>query len=320
MYKIVVLDSSALPEGFALQRPDFAHEWVSYKQTAYAEIVPRSGDADMVLTSKCLFDAQVLAALPQLKYIGCLATGYNNIDVREAARRGIAVTNAQGYSTEAVAEHTVAMMFYLCRNFSATTRAVRAGSWPKSPTFWQLPGGVLTDLKGLTLTIVGCGAIGRRIAQLAEVLGMTVLRAEHKGVSEIRPGYTEFAKAISCADVISVNCPLSADTTDLIARTELAALKPNCVLINNSRGGIVNEQDLAQALRAGKLGGAGFDVASSEPLPADHPFMSLLDLDNFILTPHQAWLTRSALTDLCAQVKENLEAFVAGRRLRRVES
>ena len=178
---------------------------------------------------------------------------------------------------------------------------------------------MLSDLKGRTLTIAGVGAIGGRIGELARAFGMKIIKAEHKGASAVRPGYTEFTAALKAADVLTVNCPLTAATANLIDKAELALLKPHCLVLNNSRGGIINEEALVQALEQGKIGGAGADVASTEPLPADHPFNRVRAYDNFILTPHQAWMSGPALTELVRQVKENMEAFAAGRRLRRVD-
>lgn len=319
MVKIAVLDRSALPPECELLRPDFAHQWESWDLTPYDQVVERAAEAQMVLTSKVRLDRAVLEQLPHLKYIGLLATGYNNIDMAAAVERGIAVTNVQGYSTEAVAEHTVGMMLYLARRLGTAHRAIAGGSWSRSPTFWQLPGGMLSDLKGRTLTIAGVGAIGGRIGELARAFGMKIIKAEHKGASAVRPGYTEFTAALKAADVLTVNCPLTAATANLIDKAELALLKPHCLVLNNSRGGIINEEALVQALEQGKIGGAGADVASTEPLPADHPFNRVRAYDNFILTPHQAWMSGPALTELVRQVKENMEAFAAGRRLRRVD-
>ncbi len=320
MEQIVVLDSATLPPDFALLRPDFAHTWTSYQATSYEEIVPRAQQASMILTSKCHIDEAVLAQLPQLRYIGCLATGFNNIDIAAAKARGIAVTNAQGYSTEAVAEHSLMMLLALARRLPVTLLAMAQGAWCRSPTFWQLPGGVLADLKGRTLTVIGSGAIGSRISTLAAAFGMQIVKAEHKGAAKVRPGYTAFNDALEQADAIVVSCPLTAATVDLIAAPELAKLKASCILINNSRGGLVNEADVATALVQGRLAGLGCDVASTEPLPPQHPFANLPSGLNFILTPHQAWLSHDALCELRLQVKANMEAFVRGERLRRVES
>ncbi|MBU3827053.1 MAG: glycerate dehydrogenase [Candidatus Anaerobiospirillum merdipullorum] len=320
MEQIVVLDNSAIPAQYPLLRPNFAHTWTSYELTSYEDIVSCAREASMILTSKCKLDASVIAQLPNLRYIGCLATGYNNIDIKAAAARGIAVTNAQGYSTEAVAEHSITMLLYLARRLGTTEQAMQQGAWMKSPTFWMLPGGILMDLKGKVLTIIGAGAIGSRTAQLAAAFGMQIVKAEHKDATTIRPGYTAFNEALEMADAIIVCCPLTAQTINLIAAPELARLKPTCILINNSRGGLINENDMVTALLDGKLGGVGTDVASTEPLPATHPFSKVLHCPNFILTPHQAWASQGALEELLLQVKDNMEAFVRGERLRRVES
>lgn len=316
--KIVVLDAMSIPESFPLPRPSFAHEWVSYQTTAPADIVARAKDATYVLTNKCKMTAEVLSQLPNLKYIGELATGFNNIDIAWCKEHGVAVTNIQGYSTDSVAEHTFAMFLTLSRSFIGTRKAMENGAWVNAPVFCLLPGGPITDLKGHTLTVVGNGSIGKRIAEIAKVFGMRVLKAEHKGAETIREGYTDFTTAIKEADFITVNCPLNAQTNNLIGNAEFNQMKQSVIIVNNARGGVVNEQELADAVLSRRIKAAAADVSSVEPLPERHPYTMLLKCDNFLLTPHQAWMSDACLTELVRQAGENMEVFHQGGAIRRI--
>ncbi|MCR5084684.1 MAG: D-2-hydroxyacid dehydrogenase [Succinivibrionaceae bacterium] len=318
MEKIVVLDASTIPAGFPLVRPAIEHEWVEYPVTRPEEIVPRAKDATIVVTNKCKLTREVIGQLPALRFVAELATGFNNIDVACCRERGIGVANIQDYSTRSVAEHTFAMILTLARSFVSTCREVSSGAWQRSPTFNMLTGPI-RDLDGRTLTVVGSGAIGSRIGAIGAAFGMRVLKAEHKGAASIREGYTEFSEALCSADFISVNCPLTPETSNLISLGEMKAMKREVILVNNARGGVVNEADLVTALEQGIIAGAAADVVSTEPLPADHPYVKLLGRPDFILTPHQAWMSDDCLKALCRQFAENVEAFCRGERLRRVD-
>ncbi len=316
--RIVVLDAQTIPEQFPLLRPSFEHEWVSYPVTAPADIVARAQDATIIMTNKCKMTAEVLSQLPKVKFIAEMATGFNNIDVAYCREHGIGVANVRGYSTKSVAEHTLTMMLMLSRSMLQTRKLMEEGAWQVSPTFCMLPSPIV-DLDGKTLTVIGSGNIGSYIGKLAAAFGMNVLKAEHKGAETVREGYTPFMEAIKAADFISVNCPLNAETADLIAAKELTQLKPSCFIVNNARGGVVNEADLTAAILKGTIAGGAADVVSTEPLPSDHPYVKLLDLPNFILTPHQGWMSDYCLGQLVAQLKENLEAYHKGEKLRRVD-
>lgn len=317
MEKIVHLDAIAFPEKFPLPRPSFEHEWVSYQTTAYEEIVERCKDATIVATNKCKMTAEVLAQLPKLKHIAELATGYNNIDIEYCKAHGIAVTNIQGYSTNSVAEHSITMMLMLSRSMLKTRKKMEQGLWVNANCFCQLPYPIV-DLHGKTLAIFGTGAIGGRIAELAKAFGMKVIKAERRSATAVREGYTAFADALREADFITVNCPLTPDTTNLITAKEIAMMKPDVIIINNARGGVISEPDLVDAILNNKIGGAAADVASVEPLTPDHPYVKLQNNDNFILTPHQAWMSEDCLVELQRQFKENLETFHEGKSLRRI--
>ena len=317
MERIVHLDAIAIPAKFPLPRPSFAHEWVSYENTPYELIAERCQDATIVVTNKCRLTAENMAKMPQLKLIAELATGYNNIDIDYCRSHTIAVTTIQGYSTESVAEHTLSMMLALSRSLVKTHKKMQDGLWINANCFCQLPYPIV-DLHGRTLTVVGSGAIGSRIGALASAFGMQVLKAEHKKALSVRTGYTAFAEALAQADFVSVNCPLTADTLNLISLEDMKVMKKSAFIINNARGGVVNEADFVQAVTEGIIAGGAADVASTEPLPADHPLVKLQHNDNFILTPHQAWMSDDCLVELCRQFGENLEAFHEGRAVRRI--
>lgn len=317
MEKIVHLDAIAFPKKFPLPRPSFEHEWVSYETTAYEDIVERCKDATIVATNKCKMTAEVLAQLPKLKHVAELATGYNNIDIEYCKAHGIAVTNIQGYSTDSVAEHSITMMLMLSRSMLKTRKKMEQGLWVNANCFCQLPYPIV-DLHGKTLAIFGTGAIGGRIAELARAFGMKVLKGERRSATTVREGYTAFEEALKSADFITVNCPLTPDTTNLITKKEIAMMKPDVIIINNARGGVISEEDLVDAILNDKIGGAAADVASVEPLTPEHPYVKLQTNDNFILTPHQAWMSEDCLVELQRQFKENLEAFQEGKTLRRI--
>lgn len=317
MEKIVHLDAIAIPKAYPMPKPSFAHEWVSYENTAYEQIVERCKDATIVVTNKCRMSAEVLDKLPKLKFIAELATGYNNIDIDYCKAHGIGVATIQGYSTDSVAEHTLTMMLMLARSMLPTRKLMEQGLWINANCFCQLPCPI-ADLKDKTLTVIGSGTIGSRIGELAKAFKMQVLKAEHRNASSVREGYTAFEDALKLADFISINCPLNAETNNLITSKEMALMKPSVVIVNNARGGVVNEADLVEALEQGKIGGAASDVSSVEPLTPDHPFVKLQQHPQFILTPHQAWMSEGCLNELCRQFLENIEAFAKGEMVRRI--
>lgn len=317
MEKLVYLDANTIPPTHPLIRPNIEHEWVEYQSTRPEELVERCRDATIITTNKCKLTRDVLSQLPKLKLIAELATGYNNIDVDYCKQKGIAVATIQGYSTKSVAEHTLTMMLMLSRSMIKCRRAMENRNWVNAQSFNLLPG-PLIDLDGKTLTIIGSGHIGSRIAEIAMPFGMNVVKAEHRGAESVRDGYTAFEDAIARADYISCNCPLTKQTTNLITAKEIATMKKTVYIINNARGGVINEQDLVDAVVQGRIAGAATDVASSEPLTPEHPFVKVLDLENFIITPHQAWMSEASLEDFCRQFAENIEAFFKGEMLRRI--
>ena len=264
-------------------------------------------------------NAAAIAALPDLKMIAISATGTNNVDLNACRGRGIVVSNIRGYAEHTVPEHVMALLLALSRNLVAWRETLQAGGWQRAEQFCLFDHPI-RDLHGATLGLIGSGTLGNGVARLAEAFGMRVLRADRKGAAVVRPGYTAFADVLATADAISLHCPLTAETQNLIGEAELKAMKPSALLINTARGGIVDEAVLMRALKEGWIGGAGFDVLTTEPPPADHPMLdpALLALPNFLLTPHVAWSSRPAMQTLADQLIDNIEAFVAGAPKNRV--
>jgi glycerate dehydrogenase len=317
MQRIVQLENESLIAD--VRRPTFAHDWVEHAKTAPDQVVERLAGATIAITNKVAIDAAALAVLPDLKMIAVSATGTNNVDLDACRARGIVVSNIQGYARHTVPEHVMALLLALSRNLVAWRETLLAGGWQRSEQFCLFDHPI-RDLHGATLGLIGSGTLGNGVARLAEAFGMRVLRAEHKGAAVVRPGYTAFAEVLAEADAISLHCPLTPETKDLIDEAELRAMKPSALLINTARGGIVNEAALILALKEGWIAGAGFDAITAEPPPANHPMVdpALLALPNFLLTPHVAWSSRPAMQALADQLIANIEAFVAGAPKNRV--
>ncbi|MDR5760444.1 D-2-hydroxyacid dehydrogenase [Caballeronia sp. LZ035] len=308
---IVFLDRATLAPQTRLRRPDFAHVWREYPATAAHEVAERIRDADIVITNKAPISAAALDHAPRVKLVAVAATGTNVIDLEACKARGIAVSNIRDYARHTVPEHTFALIFALRRSLIAYRESVRAGRWEESGQFcfFDHP---IRDLAGSTLGVIGDGALGRAVAALGQALGMRVLMAAHKGREGMGSLYTPFDTVLRTSDVITLHCPLTPATRNLIDTPEFTAMERRPLLINTARGGLVNEHALGPALREGRIAGAGFDVATSEPLAAEHPFRALLDLPNFILTPHVAWASEEAVQALADQLTDNLEAFARG--------
>ncbi|MBS1161987.1 MAG: D-isomer specific 2-hydroxyacid dehydrogenase, catalytic region:D-isomer specific 2-hydroxyacid [Proteobacteria bacterium] len=309
--RIVQLEGESLIAD--VRRPAFAHQWIEYPATAEEQVGDRLQGATIAISNKVPLSAAVIRRLPDLRMIAVSATGANNIDLEACRERSIVVSNIRGYARHTVPEHVFALLLALSRNLFAWRESVQAGRWQKSKQFCLFDHPI-RDLHGATLGLIGSGSLGQGVARLAEAFGMRVLRAEHKGAPSVRPGYTAFAAVLREADAITLHCPLNAETSNLISVAELRAMKSSALLINTGRGGLVDELALIQALRAGWIAGAGFDVLGVEPPPQGHPMLApeLLALPNFLLTPHVAWASRPAMQALADQLIENIEAFVAG--------
>lgn len=306
--KIVVLDGYALNPGDLDWAPLQAlGECEIHDRTPVDQIVARAQDAEVVLTNKCPLSAATLAQLPKLKFIGVLATGYNVVDVAAARSREIPVSNVPIYGTKSVAQHVFALILAHTQHAEAHASAVRAGRWSSNADwcFWDTP---LTELDGKVLGIVGYGRIGQAVADLGRAFGMSVIvhsRSAKTGVEQV-----ELDELFRSADVISLHCPLTPETQGLVNTQRLALMKPDALLVNTGRGPLIVDADLADALNAGRIGGAALDVLSTEPPPANNP---LLTAKNCLITPHIAWATKAARQRLLGMVVENIRAFAAGK-------
>jgi glycerate dehydrogenase len=308
MEKIVFLDRDAVRAN--VRRPEFAHEWREHARTEPAEVVARLQDATVAIVNKVGLGAEQLDQLPLLRLIAVAATGYNMVDLDVCRARGVAVCNVRDYAASSVTEHALMLMLLLRRRFTEYQNEVRAGAWQRAEQFCLFSHDI-RDLNRSTLGIIGFGALGRSLAQLARSIGMTVLIAEHKQATTIRDGRTSFLELLVNSDVVSLHCPLTATTRDLIDGAELKLMKPGAILINTARGGLVNEAALLDALRAGTIAGAGIDVLSTEPPRGGNVLLSA-NLSNLIVTPHNAWASLEAMQALADQVIDNIEAFVRG--------
>ena len=302
-----------------VRRPNFAHDWVEYPSTRPEQLIERLQGCTIVIINKVPLPALAVDALSDLKMVAVAATGTNIVDLEACRRRGIVVSNIRGYAEHTVPEHVFALLLALSRNLIAWRESLLAGRWQKSDQFCLFDHPI-SDLHGATLGVIGSGSLGSGVIRLAEAFGMRVLRAEHQGQSTVRPGYTAFDEVLREADAITLHCPLNEQTQGLIGEAELRAMKSSALLINTARGGLVDERALIRALKEGWIAGAGFDVISAEPPPADHPMITpeLLALPNFLLTPHVAWASRPAMQRLADQLITNIEAFVAGSPRNRV--
>ncbi|TVQ45846.1 MAG: D-2-hydroxyacid dehydrogenase [Gammaproteobacteria bacterium] len=285
--------------------------------TRPGERAARVADAVFVFTNKQRFGAAELDAAPALRFIGLTATGTDNVDLEAARARGIAVCNIRDYCTASVAQHAIAMLLSLTQQLPGYQRAVQAGRWSASEQFclFDFP---IRELAGRVFGVVGWGVLGQATARLAEALGMQVEIAARRDAEAIPAGRVAFEELLRRADVLSLHCPLTAATRELIGERELALMKPDAVLLNTARGGLVDGVALADALTRGRIGGAGIDVLDSEPPPQDHPLVTL-GHDRLIVTPHVAWAAREARQRAIDETAANVAAFLAGERRNRVD-
>ena len=278
-----------------------------YDRTGEADVVARAADADIVLTNKTLITQKSLAALPRLRYIGVLATGYNTVDVQAAQQRGILVCNVPEYSTPNVTQAVFALLLELTNRTGHHSQTVHEGRWSASPDFcyWD---GELVELAGRTLGIVGYGRIGKAVAAVGRAFGMQILA--HRRTASDDPQFVSLDRLLSESDVVSLHCPLVPDTKELINAATLAQMKPSAFLINTARGALIHEPDLAAALNTERIAGAGLDVLSVEPPLASNP---LLSARNCVLTPHVAWATRNARLRLLEVTAANIRSYLLNR-------
>ncbi len=312
--RIVVLDGYTLNPG-DLSWDAFATlgELTVYDRTADGEILARAAGAEVLLTNKTPLSADTISQLPQLRYIGVLATGYNVVDTEAAAARGIPVTNVPEYGTASVVQMVFAHLLNLCNHVAEHGASVRAGAWSRSPDFcfWEHP---LVELSGRTMGIVGAGRIGKAVARVAEAFGMRVLVSGRPGASKGADGFerTDLKTLFRESDVVSLHCPLTEETHGMVNRELLGLMKPSAFLINTGRGPLVVEEDLAAALNDGTIAGAGLDVLSAEPPAPGNP---LLTAGKCTITPHISWATIDARRRLMQTAYKNAQAFVNGIRI-----
>ena len=316
-YRAVFLDLSPLDQGdldLAPLQSAFA-ELTCHKETSETQIVDRLQGAEVAIVNKVTLSDATLAACPDLKLILVAATGVNNIDLAAAKQRGIAVCNCQAYGTATVAQHTLMLLLALATRLPDYQAAVARGRWQESGQFCLLDFPIV-ELAGKTLGVLGHGELGGAVAKLAEALGMRVLTGNLPGRPP-RPDRLELDELLPQIDALTLHCPLTEQTRNLIGARELQLMKPAAFVINTARGGLIDEQALADTLRSGHLGGAATDVLINEPPSNDNPLLAA-DVPRLIVTPHSAWGSREARQRIVGQLRENAEAFFAGTPKRQV--
>jgi len=295
---------------------DALDAWQWHHNSDASNVAERLAGVEIAVTNKVVLDAETIAGADALQLICVAATGVNNVDGAAAAARGIPVINVTGYATPAVSQHVLALMLAHATRWHRYDAAVKNGDWAAGEFFCLLDYPI-EELAGQTLGLVGHGELGQAVARLAEAFGMTVLIAERPGATHIRDGRTEIGDLFERADVISLHCPLTPETENLIDAAALARMKPGVFIVNTARGAIIDGDALIAALREQRIGGAGLDVLDQEPPPADH---ALTDpgIPNLIVTPHSAWGSRGARQRMLEGVTANIGAFLAGDTSRRV--
>ena len=292
------------------RKPVFDHEWIEFGETTPDEIVERLDQATIAICNKVSLRAEALSQLPNLRLIAVAATGVDNVDLAFCRSNNIAVCNTRGYAVNSLPEHALMLMLSLRRNLVAYRNDVRNGRWREARQFCLFDHSI-DDLKGSTLGIVGFGTLGKSMAQLGRAIGMDVIVGERKNAATVREGRMAFGELLQRSDVISLHCPLTEETKNLIGAGELGQMKRDAILINTARGGLIDDHALLAALREERIAGAGIDVLRNEPPREGNPLLEV-DLPNLIVTPHNAWASRQAMQTLADQLIDNLEAFVRG--------
>lgn len=316
--RIVVLDGYSLNPGDlswdALSKLGdlTVYDRVTMDPKDEALILERIGDAEVVYTNKTPLTREILKKLPKLKFIGVLATGFNVVDIEAAKEMGIPVSNVPVYGSAAVAQTAIALLLEMCHHVGEHNRSVQAGDWIRCPdySYWNSP---LIELEGMTMGIIGLGRIGRGTAKIAQAMGMKVLAYdgyEDKSLVSETLKYVGLDELLAESDVIALHCPQTPETTGIINRDSIAKMKDGVMIINNSRGPLIVEKDLVEALKSGKVGGAALDVIEVEPMPKDS---ILLGVDNLIITPHLSWAPRASRARLMQTAVDNLKAFMDGK-------
>ena len=317
--KIVVLDGyTENPGDLSWGGFEAIGETVVYDRTPEDQIVERIGDAEIVILNKTPITRATLEACPGIKYIGVLATGYNVVDTAAARERGIPVCNIPSYGTASVGQFAIALLLEICHHIGAHSDSVHNGDWERSADwcYWNHP---LIELDGKTMGIIGFGRIGQATGRIAKALGMKVIAydAHPNDAGRALAGYVELDTLLATSDVIALHCPLFPETQGIIDRAAIAKMKDGVIILNNSRGPLTVEQDLADALDSGKVAAAGLDVVSTEPIRGDNP---LLKAKNCIITPHISWAAREPRQRIMDMAVENLKAFLGGGAVNVVNS
>ena len=315
--KITVLDGYTLnPDDLSWDELAKLGEFSVYDRTASELILERSAGSEILLTNKTPLMADTISQLPDLKYIGVLATGYNVVDVKAASQNGVVVTNVPTYGTDSVAQMAFALLLALCRRVQVHSDAVKQGEWSQSEDFcfWKFP---QVELSGKTMGIIGFGRIGRQVARIADAMGMRIIAADEFKTDPPQLNdfqWSEIPDLLKTADVVSLHCPQTPDTESMINKETIGLMKETAILVNNSRGGLVVDDDLAEALNSGRIAGAALDVLSTEP-PNDNP---LLKAKNCLITPHISWATQEARARLMDVATRNVKAFQEGKPINMV--
>jgi glycerate dehydrogenase len=308
MERIVFLDRDSIRAEF--RPPSFPHVWQDFPMTSAEDVVDRLSDATIAITNKVQLKGKDLEQLPKLRMIAVAATGTDCVDAGYCHRHGITVSNVRHYAQRSVPEHVFTLLFALRRNLIAYHDDIRAGSWQNSQVFCLLDYPI-RELHNSTLGIIGYGNLGQSVEKLALAFGMRVLIAERKSAQNARSGRTAFEEVLSTSDVITLHCPLTHETRELIGATEFNRMKRSALLINCGRGGLVDERALADALQNRLIAGAGIDVLKNEPPSSGNPLLDI-QLPNLLVTPHIAWASLEAMQKLADTLIDNLEAFIRG--------
>lgn len=310
--KIVILDADKANPGDLSWAPlEKLGKLEVYADTPKDKVIQNIGDAQIVISNKTVLTKEIIDACPSIKYIGLLSTGYNQIDIEAAAQRGIPVCNAPGYSTMAVAQHTIALLLELTNHVAHYGQVVSQGQWGKDGSwcFWDSP---MHELLDKTIGIVGFGSIGQAVGRIATALGMRVLATGSRPTEEGKKiaEYVQLEQLLAESDVVTLHAPLLPQTKNLINAERIAQMKDGAILLNTARGGLVDDEVLANSLHSGKIAGAGLDVVSKEPIRDDNP---LLRAPRCIITPHIAWVPEETRGRLLKLVETNIQAFLAGK-------
>jgi len=314
--KIVFLDRETIAPYVNVRRPAFDHDWAVHDRTKADQVAERLAGATIAITNKAPIDAETMAACPDLKMVAVAATGTDIVDVAEAKKRGIVVSNIRGYAVNTVPEHTFGLILALKRAIVGYRRDVAAGEWKKADMFcfFHHP---ITDLAGSRLAIIGEGSLGTSVANIGKNgFGMEPVFLDHAYVTDearAEKTFLAFEEFMSTADVVTVHCPLTPETEGLLDAKAFGLMKPTAIVVNTARGAVINEADMTAAIEGDKIAGAAIDVLAKEPPDDDHPYMKLLERPNFILTPHVAWASTEAMQTLSDQLIDNIENFVAGK-------